>query len=387
MTRTEDMLRSALASATTPPTNIADPLADLDRRVSRARTRRSIAAAVGVFVIAAAVVVPLTLIGRGDSGSPTAAQPGHHSTSATWVTAHVLAVAEGGGSVWSLEEHAAARVDHIAVVQRDPVSGVVVKKWHVGTNNDFIAYAYNRVWVWGGGDSAAPMSTAMTLDPTTGVRSLTAHLGRGNALSSVAFVNGHAWGAVPERQRAVRFSFDSKGHSSGVLKQHVARLTVVVALGPTTLGLVTTTGQIESVQASGTRMYQVPAGTRPWVPAAGAASGHVFWVSHGASVYREDVTTARRIGSSVSLPDAPFDVVADGSGGIYVERANPNDLPTVKSLWYYSATSLASASPRPTAQRAAGEVESLAVDPAGGVVYTDSSDALIHWDPAGAALR
>jgi streptogramin lyase len=161
----------------------------------------------------------------------------------------------------------------------------------------------------------------------------------------------------------------------------------VVALGPTTLGLVTTTGQIESLQRSGTRIYQVPAGTRPWVVAAGAASGHVFWVSHGASVYREDVTTARRIGSQVTLPDAPFGVVADGSGGIYVERANPNDLPTVKSLRYYSPTTLASASPRPTAERAAGEVEGLAVDPTGGVVYTDSGGALIHWNPAGAALR
>jgi hypothetical protein len=387
MTRTEDLLRAALERAETPPTRISDPLADLDRRVSRARRRLSITAASAVFVVTAAVVVPLTLIGRGDGGSPTAAQPGHHPTSATWATAHVIAVAAGGGSVWSLEEHAGARADQIEIVQRDPVSGVVMKHWQVGINNDFIAFEYGRVWVWGGGDSAAPESLASALDPTTGRLSATADLGRGNALSSVAFVNGHAWGAAPERQLAVRFSFGSNGRSVRVVKHHVSRLTAVVALGPTTLGLFTSTGQLESVEPSDTRTYQIPAGTRPWVPAAGAASGHVFWVSHGTSVYREDLTTGRRTGSSVSLPDAPFDVVADGSGGLYVEKANPNDLPTVNSLRYYSAAALATASPQPTAERAAGEVEGLAVDPAGGVVYTNSADALIHWNPAGAALR
>jgi hypothetical protein len=386
MTRTEDLLRSALERAGTPPTRIGDPLADLDRRVSRARRRLSITAATAVFVVTAAVVVPLTLIGRGDGGSPTAGQPGHHPTSATWATAHVIAVAAGGGSVWSLEEHAGGRSDHVDIVQRDPVSGVVMKHWQVGVNNDFIAFEYGRVWVWGGGDSAAP-STAMTLDPTTGVRSSTARLGRANALESVAFVNGHAWGAVPERQLAVRFSFGSNGRSVHVVKQHVSRLTDVVALGPTTLGLVTSTGQLESVQLSDVRMYQIPAGTRPWVSAAGAASGHVFWASHGTSVYREDLTTGRRTGSSVSLPGAPFDVVADSSGGLYVEQANPNDLPAVNSLRYYSSAALATASPQPTAERAAGEVEGLAVDPAGGVVYTNSADALIHWNPAGPALR
>jgi hypothetical protein len=89
------------------------------------------------------------------------------------------------------------------------------------------------------------------------------------------------------------------------------------------------------------------------------------------------------------LPSAPTDVVADGEGGIgiYVELGNPNDLPTVASLRYYSATALAAASPQPTAVRDAGEVEGLAADPAGGVVYTDSNGALIHWTPARAALR
>jgi hypothetical protein len=385
MTRTEDMLRSALTGAPTPPTHIADPLADLDRRVARARARRSIIAAVGVFVLTAAVVVPLTLLGRGD-GSPTAAPPGPRPASATWATAHVLAVAEGGGSVWSLEEHMIQHVDHIDVVQRDSVSGVVLRHWRVGTYNDFIAYKYGKVWVWGGGDSNAP-STAMTLDPTTDARSSTAHLGRVNALGSVAFASGHALGAVLAWQRVVGFSFDRNGRGFGVTKQHVTDVTVVLALGPKTLGWVTTSGQIEAVQRSDTRTYQISAGSRPWVPVGGAPWGHVFWVSHGRSLYRQDLTTARRTGPTVSLPSTPFDVVADASGGIYVSRGNPNDLPTVASLLYYSPAALASASPRPTAQLEAGEVKSLAVDPAGGVVYTDSYDALIHWNAAGAPLR
>jgi hypothetical protein len=57
MTRTEDLRRAALEGAGTPPTRIPDPLADLDRRVSRARRRLSVVAAVGVFVVTAAVVV------------------------------------------------------------------------------------------------------------------------------------------------------------------------------------------------------------------------------------------------------------------------------------------------------------------------------------------
>jgi hypothetical protein len=381
MTRTEDLLRNALEGAATPPTRIVDPLADLDRRVSRARRRLSIISAIAVFVVTAAVVVPLTLIGRGDS-TPAVASP--QPTPATWANAHVLAVAAGGGSVWSLEEHATAGADHADIVQRDPVTGAVEKHWIVSATYNFIGYSYGKVWVWGGGVSSAAESIAMTLDPTTGARSATAHLGRGNAFDSVVFAAEQAWAAVPERNRLLSFGFQDRGTTVNVTTDR--GIDSVVRLSR---GLVATIGRDGSVvpiqqQGAFNPNRRIAAGAHPWVSAAGST----FWLSNrGGDLYREDLARLRRIGSPVALPRPPLAVVADTSGGLYVALVNPRQSSAVPSLLFYSAAALGTAAPRPTAIRHDGEIHGLAVDPAGGVLYTNSADALIHWNPAGLALR
>jgi hypothetical protein len=386
MTRTEDLLRAALQGAVTPPTRIVDPLADLDRRVSRARLRLSITAAIAVFVVTAAVVVPLTLIGRGDS-APAVASPDRALT--TWAAGHVVAVASGGGSVWSLEkDHIARATGHADIVQRDPVTGAVEKHWSVHAGYDSIAYGAGKVWVWGSGASAAPQSIASALDPTTGVVSATAHFGRENAFDSVVFVAGHAWAAIIGRQRALRFSFPG-GHSR-IESPHVTGLTSVVALGPTSVGLVTGTGAIEAVDPSDTREYRVAAGSMPWVPVGGATSGHSFWVQHrlphAEGLYRQDLTTGRIVGSTVRLGGIPSAVVADPAGGLYIEANDPR-IGGLPSLSYYSAEALTATSPHPKVIRRFDSVDQLAIDPAGGLVYTTGEGALIHWHPAAAPLR
>jgi hypothetical protein len=378
MTRTEDLLRAALEGAATPPTRIADPLADLDRRVSRARRRLSITSVVAVFVVTAAVVVPLTLIGRGSD--PAAPAGPSRAAVVSWATAGVIAVTAGGGSIWSLEDDIPGNASHIGIVRRDPVTGVVKSRWSVDPAYQFLAYGYGRVWVWGGGDGGEPNAIASVVGENSVTRAV--HLGRGVAFDSVVFVAGHAWAAVPDRQLAVRIAV-SRLDVAHVTRQHVTGISSVVALDAATLGIVTTDGAIEAVGRSDIRNYQMAAGTRPWVPAGGSYS----WVSRGRSLYRENLTGDSKAGSRVSLPGIPFDVVADSKGGLYVEQGNPNDLPTVASLLYYSPLALSTESPQPTAVRDAGEVEGLAADPAGGVVYTDSDGALVHWTPAGAPLR
>jgi hypothetical protein len=257
-------------------------------------------------------------------------------TLATWASAHVVAVTAGGGSVWSLEEHATRAADHADIVQRDPVTGAVEKHWIVSATYEFIAYGYGKVWVWGGGVSAAPESIAMTLDPTSGARSATADLGFGNAFDSVVFAADGLISPPPQTN---------------------------IIINPN---------------------YRIAAGAHPWVPAAGTT----FWVSnrHG-DLYREDLARLRRAGSAVTLPHVPLAVAADSSGGLYVALVSPSHAQAAPSLLYYSAAALDSASPRPTAIRNGDEVHRLAVDPAGGVGYTNSADALIHWNQAGPGLR
>jgi hypothetical protein len=382
MTRTEDLLRSALEGAPTPPTQIADPLADLDRRVSRARRRLSITCAIAVFVVTAAVVVPLTLIGRSDA--PPAAGSGRHPTSATWATAHVVAVAAGGGSVWSLEEHATRAADHADIVQRDPVTGAVEKHWIVNASYTFIAYGYGKVWIWGGGVSSFAESIAMTLDPTTGTRSATAHLGRGNAFDSVVFAAASAWAAVPERNRLLSFGFHEGASTTNVSKVRGIDSVVRVGRGLAVIGRDGSVGSIPQQIGPVNPTSRIAAGAHPWARAAGST----FWVSNRrGDLYREDLARSLRIGSSVTLPRPPLAVAADTSGGLYVALVNRSQSPTVPSLLYYSPRALDAASPRPTAIRHDGEIHRLALDPAGGVVCTNSADALIHWDPAGRALR
>jgi hypothetical protein len=382
MTRTEDLLQAALEGAATPPTRIPDPMADLDRRVSRARRRLSVVAAVGVFVVTAAVVVPLSLIDRGDA--TTAARPGPHPTTAMWASAHVVAVTAGGGSVWSLEEHATRAADHADIVQRDPFTGAVEKHWLVSSTYEFIAYGYGKVWVWGGGVSAAPESIAMTLDPTTGTRSATADLGFGNAFDSLVFAAGSAWAAVPERNRLISFGFQGVRSTANVT--HLPGIVSVVRIGGG-LATIARDGLLSPIPEQLGPVNpnaRIAAGAHPWVPAAGTT----FWVSnrHG-DLYREDLARLRRAGSAVTLPHVPLAVAADSSGGLYVALVSPSHAQAAPSLLYYSAAALGVASPRPTAIRSGDEIHRLAVDPAGGVVYTNSADALIHWNPAGPGLR
>jgi hypothetical protein len=79
-------------------------------------------------------------------------------------------------------------------------------------------------------------------------------------------------------------------------------------------------------------------------------------------------------------------VVADPAGGLYVQADDPR-IGELPALSYYSAGALTATLPNPTAIRRFDSVDHPAIGPAGGVVYTNGEGALIHWNPAGAALR
>jgi hypothetical protein len=206
MNGVEDLLRQALQEMPA-ETSVTDPLADLDRRVRRARRRLAIGGSVAAAAVVAAVVVPLAL---GNPGGRAGVQIGGHPTPTS------SASAKPSGSLTEISLGATVN----GVVADDPrgnayvvtergngatrqllelnANGETVHHWTVPGSALFVAYRDHIAWVWGGGDGGYPMSQVTAVDTTNGA-STTLDLGIGKAVNDLAITkSGDVWAVIPD---------------------------------------------------------------------------------------------------------------------------------------------------------------------------------------------
>jgi hypothetical protein len=117
-------------------------------------------------------------------------------------------------------------------------------------------------------------------------------------------------------------------------------------------------------------------------PVLAAAGKRAVWVRSGhglirVSVTRDGVVTRKHVRTIHRV----FDVHTTPAGGCYVSVANRRNRRTHRNLLYFSSAALRAPHPAPTAIHHGREVNSLALDPAGGVVYVDNTGKLRHWVP------
>lgn len=387
MSEIEDRLRSALATAPSPQTTIVDPLADLDRRVSKARMRLSGVAMVAVIAVVAAIVVPLSLIGSGGSGRKTS--PAKASLQ-PWNATNVDSFTTGGGFVWTVVTQPSPGAEKFAVQQRDPATGKVLETFPVGTPEQNIAYGFEQLWTWGGGDGGYP-DGVLDVHDVAGNPVSHVSLGNGHGLSALstaadsvmAFApNGWAYGVRENGTAVVGFNGGELSSSSivtrattGARRVFLAGETLlvvgdhgVIAQYPTGDGGLPASSQAVTVQG-------VPLATGP----------NLVWARIGASLVREDLSGNRY--AAMPTPGDPVDAEVTSDGGLFVAYQRDRNRPTgTNELAFYSAAALSSGSPRPTAT-VGGKFDNIALDSAGGVVAGTTPSGvktarLVRWNPS-----
>jgi hypothetical protein len=395
MTQLEDLLRGALATAPTPATSTPDPLSDLERRIGRARRRLGSIAVAAVVAIVLAIVLPLALIGSG--GDSARIPPAHEGNVPvqTWSAqaGPVLAATAGGGFVWSLELTGLGPGEAITshttsvVEQRDPATGAVLRTYPLTTPARGAAYGAGGLWVWGGGDKTHPDTTVSVVEPSPGVVS-TADLRQVAAIEGFGFAANHAY-AFDARHGV--YSLNETGSGAQVTGRRFPGVVDVVG-GHDTLFLL---GDHRIVA-----QYPVADGWHPdldvfygitidGLPLVESAKG--FWTVQGRNLVQED-PQGHQLGATVTPPlfgnptfsalSKPLAAVVDPAGGLYVAMSNDGG-PRIESLLYYSPAALRSSAPQPTAVHVGSEqAETIALDPAGGVVWF-AAGGFGRWNPAG----
>src|SRR3954452_18269954 len=389
MNGVEDLLRQSLQEMPA-ATTIRDPLAELDRRIRRARRRLAVGGGVAAAAVIAAVVVPLTLVNSGDRAG---IQIGGHPTSLTRVqldsTAYGVATNDDRG-------HSFVVIDRGDGAGRAVVelagNGDRIRSRAVPDSALFVAQRGGMVWVWGGGDGAFPDTqvTALGPGPTAGA---TLSLGRGQAVRSLAVTKGgNAWAVTVDQVVHLRYR-DGAVHV-------VERIPVTGAQR-----IVTSLEGTLWVQA-GTRLVELlPNGdgqdtsyadpqslSHHWAGdllAAGMrdsfGSADRLWMASGSrQVVLLDPLTVDQganlapdayVGVPVNLPDRPTALAEDGIGGIYVALAGGG-------VVFYDFGAVPKGGP-PTARlaRDAVDVETMAVSSDGSLLMQDFGGKLLRWSP------
>jgi hypothetical protein len=406
MTELEDLLRTALATAPTPATSTPDPLLDLNRRLGRARLRLTSAALVGVVVVVAAVVVPLSLLGHRHRGPQ--AKTMNVPVNA-WSAQHVDALTAGGGFVWTIGIKSTPN-DVISLIQRrDPVTGRVLASYRIPDPEQFISYGLGKVWAWGGGDGGYPDGRLSVLTPATGrVRSASLGFGKGLDTSAFGYASNTSLGFAGHRAFGIRensggvVAIDPHDLAAADSQQPALRIAKVQSIlgGRGTVyvrGLQGVIGQYPATRTWPPNGPSEPITVRGF-PLLVTADG--FWAALNHELVHEDIN-GTQIGAALPLPrvaterflPAVTSVVVDRSGGLYAAIASVRN--TV-DLLYYSPAELRSAHPRPTAIHRGPAVDRIEADPAGGVVYVgigSGSDPSVaagfgigRWDPTDPAV-
>lgn len=399
MSQVEELLRTALRNAPTPETSTGDPLADLERRLGRARKRLAWMAAAAVIVVVAGIVVPLSLIGPGSSpsGSDTA-------SSQSWPDSRVTSLTSGGGYVWTVTDKPSPSHDRYYVQKRNPETGQVLASYLAGPSEEFVAYGAGEVWTWGGGDGGDPDGVVVVLTDT-GASETNANLGRGKGILTVAnrigmaFV-GNVGYAVQENDHTI-MAFDSEeAESAAVERLAVPGALSVLAVHGTLLAVganrvvgqfPTNTGWPPPVRTAQDLKHRAASATEPikikGLPLVASAAG--VWALEGGQLVQQDLA-GHQLGGQVDVtqqgdpasatgPD-PAQVAVDRAGGLYVAVNRTVTNRNAGTLLYYSPTALTSSDPRPTATHVStGRISSITADPSGGVVFAGS--ILGRWNP------
>jgi hypothetical protein len=400
MTQIEDMLRTALVTTPTPQTQLADPLADLSRRVARRRLQISGLAVGVVAVVVAAVVVPLALVGSGTS-TQTAKRPAVPVQ--PWAGHVVTGATMGGGFVWTLTNKRTRHATYGVVQRRDPDSGGVTRTYRVPDGEQFLAYGLGRVWTWGGGDGAYPHGELTVVSPATG-HTTTVDLGYGKGLTTsayaytadaaLAFAGGYAFGLRENNGGIVRFD-PHHLHSAGPTQpvQRAGDAQSLLGSGDT-LSTLDQHGLMGQWTIGAEWPQQNPPGDPVQAtdfPLAVTSDG--YWVARGGGLVHER-SDGTQVGAAIPIPPGhgatfvpnPVSVVIDANGGLYAGLPKPG--PSGISLLYYSPAALRAHHPTPTAVgQTNGGVDKLVADPAGGVVVASGSllagkASIGRWDPA-----
>lgn len=367
----EDQLRSALSEAPVPTTVTPDPLADLQRRLGRARIRYGALALAVVVVLVAAVVVPLTLVGSSSRDEPAVAHP----RVMPWDGQRVYSFATGGGYVWTVASRFATNSEKFFVQRRDPVTGKVLSTFPITTPEQSVAYGGGLVWTWGGGDGGYPAGVVDVHAPS-GTHVGTVNLGKGKGIKALAIApNGNGFG-VREDGRAV-VEFDRSNLASARTPESSVRGAQNALVAGTNVLVVGRRGVITSFPLSARIDEDGPGRAIRGVPIATTADG--VWARVKRSLVYERLDGAAE--EALPTPGEPIQAVVAPDGGLYVLYRLRNRA----ELAYYSPVALRSSAPRPTATTS-GSFDHIAMSPAGGIVVGKSNNGsgngtLARWDP------
>lgn len=397
MSQIEDRLRTALLDTPHPAPSIEDPLADLDRRVGRARSRRTTAGIAAIVVVVAAIVVPLSLAGR-DHSAP---QPTHPITPSPtmWDDYGVQSMTiSADGSVWTLSTNQFN--NPTAYIERhEPAQGQVVAKYAVPGWAEWITSAAGQIWVWGGGDGGYPHGYLEAIDPANGHHVIT-DLGFGKAILPDLYAGHPVLGddgmllGIREDNKVVDGYrlVDGRIQVNPEVTDIRGATQLVEARGY--VGIADDSRVLTWINAGSLRRHEPPVyppqmsglPLAPEVPLV-AAGPQGYWVASGDQLHAESDTDRPLITSPRSFGSArvPVMAIADGTG-LYVGWAGHPAAHSARVLAYYSTAALRSADPMPTAVVNNANAFDLHGDIVGGVVYVsgdpDSFGTVATWQPA-----
>jgi hypothetical protein len=405
----EQLLRESLHTAPPVTPRTSDPLAEVARRVRRARAIWGGGTLAAAAVVAAAVVVPLSVVGGSPSGagtlvpggSPSPAASNAGSGLAVW-DRDAVDVASGGGWLWELQRNPKANDGSDYVVKVDPRTHEAVAKWDAEAPADYIAYGLGRVWVWGGGDGgyrdgrlqivdAAPAETVScpaampSCEAGTTVAKPTPVVSRtGVGFADVAFLAGSAWATTGDSVWQIAPSGDvvSKtrvGPDAGRVVVAGGHLWVGFrasnAIGeytPQPDGHGLTLGVTQSVMDASLRLLD-------------AAGETGLLVSEGSLVQTERLPSysgAGGPGDGAAVPEVPVSgrMLADG-GAVVLTVAGEGSA----AVYRIPAAATTSSCPAGACvQRApvGADVTRIAVNPVGGVEIVLDDGTVELWQPA-----
>jgi DNA-directed RNA polymerase specialized sigma24 family protein len=410
--RAERIVTAALAAAAIPEPTTADPTGALEQRARRLRRQQVGAAAVGAVVVLAALGAVFTQSSHphaSAAASRAANASARASARASAIASSVAAlrglphpfdegapavpvlnpfllarspsefataVTAGGGYLWTIEIEPTQKGESSFVVQRDPTTDKVVRRFRVsGADND-IGYGDGQLWAWSSNNY--PKRTVITtIDVSAGNDGWSSSVQSSKpsiAIANAAFTPGTAWLTEPA-QDMVRVDGGDGAAASVKGARYIA------PSGPQRVVVGARHGAMRELPSGRVIDGALTGSGRLSLVAPAPAYG--LWLARGRQLlYQRDVDAP--VSVRLTLPHNVFAVVGNPAGGVYVALHSNSPLNHDPYLVYYSARSLASGHPRPSVH-VDGElqVESMVADPAGGVVYTTNQGSVVRWDPTG----
>jgi len=390
VTQIEDLVRQALAATPTAPSS-TDPLAALDRRVRRARRMIAAGACAVTAAVAAAIVVPLAVLGGDGSPNsvkvvtpPTPNPSAPEGTSVLWPSGAIW-TSTADRQQWLLytsgSDYYVGRV----------ADGSVHEPVKVQLPADYVVTGENVVWVVGGGDGGSAGSRLTAIDTRTGdvVTRAFDHVQLSYAATahdSLYVVQSDATGQAVDRVDLVDGAvsvvasspFDQPEEIVTTSDDHVWVHTAkhFVELIPDPAGF------HQGATARWDGQLNGPAGLSVWT----YADNRLDCLD----AVHEDAAPSLSQGCRLSMGGDVGQAVGSVDTGLFVSIVGGlHGASDVGIAWFDSNDVQAkdSAPWGPTAYLSGVQAITMARDPSGGVDYVDDHGQLVHWDPAGAGSR